>query len=107
MTILAPAPIGETDTLTVTTVRLTGEIDIFTSHALRQRLMRALPTGADLLVVDLSAVSFCDASGLGVLVGIQRRARPRGVTLTLKAPRPLMARLLRITGLDRSLTVVP
>ncbi|GAA2276039.1 hypothetical protein GCM10010149_18860 [Nonomuraea roseoviolacea subsp. roseoviolacea] len=107
MTTLAPAPSDGADVLTVTTVHLTGEIDIFTSHALRRRLMRALPGGAGLLIVDLSAVSFCDASGLAVLIGIQRRARPRGVTLTLKSPRPLLTRLLRVTGLDRCLTVVP
>ncbi|NUW38668.1 STAS domain-containing protein [Nonomuraea rhodomycinica] len=107
MTVLAPAPSGGADVLTVATVHLTGEIDVFTSHALRRRLMRALPAGAGLLIVDLSAVSFCDASGLAVLVGIQRRARPRGVALTLKAPRPLMTTLLRVTGLDRVLTVVP
>ncbi|MFE0151178.1 STAS domain-containing protein [Nonomuraea sp. NPDC059007] len=49
---------------------------------------------------------FCDASGLAVLVGIQHRARPLGITVALTAPRPFMSRLLRMTGLDRSLPVM-
>ncbi|MDF5754617.1 STAS domain-containing protein [Spongiactinospora sp. TRM90649] len=89
-----------------TTIHLSGEIDIFTSHALRQRLMRVLCYSTNLLILDLSEVSFCDASGLAVLVGIQRRARAMGITLALAAPRPYMSKLLRITGLDHSLRLV-
>ncbi|PZG39043.1 anti-sigma factor antagonist [Spongiactinospora gelatinilytica] len=89
-----------------TTIRLTGEIDIFTSHALRERLLRVLCYSTNLLVLDLSEVSFYDASGLAVLVGIQRRARAMGITLALAAPRPYVSKLLRITGLGRSLRVL-
>ncbi|WP_214322750.1 STAS domain-containing protein [Nonomuraea sediminis] len=90
-----------------TTVRLTGEIDIFTSDALRQRLLSVLDSCTSVLVLDLSEVSFCDTAGLGALVGIQHRARGQGITVTLAAPQPYLVRLLHITGLDRSLPVVP
>jgi hypothetical protein len=56
-----------------------------------------------LLILDLSRVRFCDASGLAVLVGAQHRAQLLGVTLYLAAPRPQIAKVLRITGLDRGL----
>ncbi|WP_223167824.1 STAS domain-containing protein [Nonomuraea sp. SYSU D8015] len=59
-----------------------------------------------LLVLDLSEVSFCDASGPAVIVGVQRRARRQGIIVALSAPRPSMSRLLRITGLDRGLPMV-
>ncbi|MFD9943915.1 STAS domain-containing protein [Nonomuraea sp. NPDC059023] len=97
---------GIADPPTPTIVRLTGEIDIFTSAALRRRLLSALGSSTSVLVLDLSQVSFCDASGLAVLVGIQHRARPLGITVALTAPRPFMSRLLRMTGLDRSLPVM-
>lgn len=97
---------GIAEPSTPTIVRLTGEIDIFTSAALRRRLLNALGSSTSLLVLDLSQVSFCDASGLAVLVGIQHRARPLGITVALTAPRPFMSRLLRMTGLDRSLPVM-
>lgn len=86
-----------------TIVPLYGEIDIFTSPALRERLLRALRLSTGPLVLDLSRVSFCDVSGLAVLVGTQRRARALGITLRLAAPRSQTVRLLRVTGLDRVL----
>ena len=89
----------------LTIARLEGELDIATTPALRERLLGALGPGVRLLVIDLSGVSFCDVSGLAVLIGTQRRARARGITVRLAAPRPQMAKLLRITGLDRSFTV--
>jgi anti-anti-sigma factor len=85
--------------------RLEGDVDIATTPALRERLLGVLSPGVRLLVIDLSGVSFCDAAGLAVLIGTQRRARARGITVRLAAPRPQMARLLRITGLDRSFTI--
>jgi anti-anti-sigma factor len=85
--------------------RLGGDLDIASTPALRERLLGVLSPGVRLLVIDLSGVSFCDVAGLAVLIGTQRRARARGITVRLAAPRPQMARLLRITGLDRSLTI--
>jgi anti-anti-sigma factor len=85
--------------------RLEGDLDIASTPALRERLLGVLSPGVRLLVIDLSGVSFCDVAGLAVLIGTQRRARARGITVRLAAPRPQMARLLRITGLDRSLTI--
>ncbi|MFC4016181.1 STAS domain-containing protein [Nonomuraea purpurea] len=100
------APLGGADLSKPTTVHLSGEIDIFTSAALRRELMSTLHYSTSLLILDLSQVSFCDAGGLAVLVGIQHRARPMGITVALTAPRPFMSRLLRITGLGRGLPMV-
>ncbi|GIH79057.1 STAS domain-containing protein [Planobispora longispora] len=86
-----------------TVIRLSGEIDILTRPALRRRLLSALRYSTNLFILDLSEVSFCDASGLGMLIGIQRRARARGITLILTAPSPCVSRILHITGLDRSM----
>ncbi len=82
-----------------TLVHLSGDIDIFTTAQLRQRLLNTLNYSTDLLVLDLSQVAFCGAGGLGVLLGVQRRARARGITLALTGVPPRMARLLRISGL--------
>ncbi|GAA0934296.1 STAS domain-containing protein [Nonomuraea longicatena] len=106
MTVIDTAPFGVADPSEPTTVHLSGEIDIFTSAALRRQLLDELEHSTTLLIIDLSQVSFCDAGGLAVLVGIQRRARSMGITLALTAPRPFMSRLLHITGLDRGLPMV-
>ncbi|MDP4511661.1 STAS domain-containing protein [Nonomuraea turcica] len=87
---------------TATVVRLCGELDIGTGEAVRERLLRALRHSTNLLILDLSGVSFCDAAGLGAVVGVQHRARSLDITLGLAAPRPHLTRVLRLTGLDRS-----
>ena len=83
-----------------TIVTLSGEIDIAYAPALRERLLGLLRPGASRLVVDLSGVTFCDASGLAVLVGVARRAGLLRGFLRLAAPAPLMSTVLRLTGLD-------
>ncbi|GIH96254.1 STAS domain-containing protein [Planobispora siamensis] len=103
MTVITTAPPRRLGSPAPTTIRLSGEIDILTRTALRRRLLSALHYSTDLLIVDLSEVSFCDACGLSLLVDIQQHAQARGITLVLRAPRPNMARILRITGLDHSI----
>jgi len=83
-----------------TIVTISGEIDIARAPVLREQLLGLLRPGASRLVVDLSGVTFCDASGLAVLVGVARRAGLLGGVLRLAAPAPLMSTVLRLTGLD-------
>ncbi|MFG1703400.1 STAS domain-containing protein [Nonomuraea sp. M3C6] len=97
---------ASTPSKTVTTVRPSGEIDIFTSRALREQLLNALDSSRGPLVLDVSGLVFCDVSGLAVLVGVQRRARSMGITFALTAPSPYMVSLLHVTGLSRAIRVV-
>jgi anti-sigma B factor antagonist len=90
-----------------TIVRLRGALDIDAAPALRERLIDVLHRGAGLLVFDLSHVLSCDASGLAVLIGTQRRARLLGGVVRLAAPSPPVTKVLRSTGLDRSFTIYP
>jgi anti-anti-sigma factor len=94
---------------THTLVRLRGDLDIAAAPALRQRLLvlLLLHPGMKVLMLDLSAVSFCDASGLAVLIGTHRRATQLGITLHLAAPHPHITKLIHLTGLDRNLTIHP
>jgi anti-anti-sigma factor len=66
---------------------LRGELDIAAAPALREQLLSLLRPGTSQLVVDLSAVSYADASGLAVLVGTRRRAWLLGGFLHLARPR--------------------
>jgi anti-anti-sigma factor len=90
-----------------TIVRLRGALDIAAAPALRERLISTLHPGMRLLVLDLSRVRSCDPAGLAVLIGTQRRARLLGILMRLAAPSLPVAKLLRLTGLDRSLTICP
>lgn len=88
-----------------TIARLEGDLDIATTPALRERLLSVFSPGVRLLIIDLSGVSFCDVSALAALIGMQRRARGEGITVRLAAPRPQMAKLLGVTGLDQCFTI--
>ena len=88
-----------------TIARLCGDLDATTTAALRERLFGMLGPGVRMLIIDLSAVSFRDAAGLAVLISTQRRAAERRITFRLAAPAPQTAKLLRVTGLDRCLTI--
>jgi anti-sigma B factor antagonist len=87
-----------------TLITLNGELDIASAPSLRERLHAALIDTGPYVVIDLSGVVFCDASGLALLVDARRRIGPNG-TVVLAAPRPQLLRLLRVTGLDRVFTV--
>jgi anti-anti-sigma factor len=84
---------------------LTGELDITNSPALRDQLLGLLRRSSSRLVLDLSKVTYCDASGLAVLVGTGRRARLLGGSLRLAATSPQVEEVLQTTGLHRPLDV--
>jgi anti-anti-sigma factor len=86
---------------------LRGELDTAAAPALREQLLGLLRPAAGRLVIDLSAVSYADASGLAVLVGTGRRAGLLGGFLRLAAPSPQAARVLSATGLGRHLDIFP
>jgi anti-anti-sigma factor len=91
----------------ITIAELTGELDIASAPALREQLLTLLRPGSSRLVIDLSKVSFCDASGLAVLVNSGRRARLLGGFLRLAAVSPQVGHVLNITGLHRHLADFP
>ncbi len=86
---------------------LGGDLDIAAVPAVRERLLGLLRPGASRLVIDMSAVRYADASGLGALVSTQRRAVLLGGTLRLAALQPEVARVLTAAGLSRRLGIYP
>ena len=91
----------------VTIAGLSGELDIACAPALREQLLGLLGPGSSRLVIDLSKVSHCDASGLAVLIGAGRRARLLGGFLRLAAVSPQVDQGLHVTGLRQHLGVFP
>jgi len=86
-------------------VVLSGEADTTTATLLREMLETVLDTGARLVTVDASGLSFLDSASLRVLVLAARALRGRHGTLVLARPQPLVARVLEITGADKLLEV--
>jgi anti-anti-sigma factor len=90
-----------------TIAALTGELDVACAGTLREQLLSLLRPHSARLVLDLSEVSYCDASGLAVLVGTGRRAELLGGVVRLAAPRPAVDSVLRAMGLHRRFDIFP
>lgn len=80
-------------------VSASGDIDLHNVEAL-QRLI--LDADSPALVVDLSAVTYCDSATLGVLLAAAKTTR---LTLVVTAG-GTTHRLITLTGLDRVANVV-
>lgn len=91
------------DTSAAGTSRLlvSGELDVETSPALRDRGAALVDGGTDNLIVDLAGVTFIDSTGLGALVSLQKRCRRRGGSLVVTGCQGPVERLMSLTGLDR------
>jgi len=86
---------------------LEGELDIAAAPVLREELLAMLGRAASRLIIDLSAISYADATGLTVLVATGRRAELLGGFLRLASPSPEAAEVLSITGISRRLAIFP
>lgn len=86
-------------------VALRGRLDLAVVPALRQQLLVALHQGGARLVVDMSAVTYCDTTALAMLVATDRRARLLGGSLRLIAGGPVAVDVLAASGLDRYFAV--
>lgn len=86
------------------TIALQGELDMSTASWLRQELDQvfAVP-GRKSLILDLSGLSFCDSSGLGVMIGAYNQVHRTGGRIALVAAQERVRYLLLRTGLDRIL----
>src|ERR687888_1021738 len=81
-----------------TVVRLTGEIDLYNAHLVREALHECAREEPARLVVDLRDVTFVDSTALGVLVET-RRLLPNRDGFLLAAPGLEARRALEISGL--------
>jgi anti-sigma B factor antagonist len=83
-------------------VTVAGELDIATAEQAYAYISGVIDDVPMPVSVDLSGVTFCDASGLGVLARVARHARQAGRQLRLTSARPSLLKIMRITGLDRA-----
>jgi len=81
-------------------ITLRGELDIATADRAYSYIRGVLDQRQGPVTVDLSGLTFCDASGLGVLARVASHARHAGRQLSLVRPRPSLVRIMLITGMD-------
>ncbi|MDQ1641403.1 MAG: hypothetical protein QOJ90_754 [Actinomycetota bacterium] len=86
-------------------VCLSGRLDVHTVHDVRAVLHAALEQGTGDLVVNVRDLEMLDVTGLGMLVGVHRRAGRSGRRLVLRKVGPQLDRMLRVSRLHRILAI--
>ena len=80
------------------TLALRGELDLAAVPALEERLAAIEQDAGPRIVIDISALSFIDSSGLRLLLLADGHARERGHELLLTQPTESVRRVLEMTG---------
>lgn len=87
-------------------IDVVGVVDVQTAPELEETLQSVQFGRGTRLLVDLDRVELLDSFGLGVLVGVQKRARTHGGELALVVTRERLRRVLEVAGLDGAFHVV-
>ncbi|MFI7386264.1 STAS domain-containing protein [Streptomyces sp. NPDC049813] len=101
LTVTAAAD-GDVSVLTVS-----GEIDHDTGAPLREALLDATIGEHPHVLLDLSAVTFMDSSGLNILLSAHRNATEAGGWLRLAGTNANVLRILQIVGVDTIIDLYP
>ncbi|MER6133777.1 STAS domain-containing protein [Streptomyces sp. BV286] len=92
--------ISDTTVGDIRVVTLRGEID----HTVKDELIKALlsaESASPRTVVDLSAVTFMDSSGINVFVIVHQKVSEAGGWLRFAGAQEAVLRVLQLVGLDK------
>jgi anti-sigma B factor antagonist len=88
-------------------ITLPGEIDVTNSPGLRETLLAVIRQQSVLLVADMSATTFCDSSGINVIVAAYRQAVAVGADMRLVIRHSAARRVFEINGIDTVIGIYP
>jgi anti-sigma B factor antagonist len=83
-----------------------GEVDLVTAPMLEEAILSALARNPDMVVVDLSEVSFLASVGMSTLIGCNERAGER-TRFRLVASGAATLRPLELTGVANTISIYP
>ena len=88
-------------------VTLPEHIGISNAGQVRDELLSVINRGATTLIADLTATVSCDQSGAEAVFRAWQRAAANGTELRLVITAQIVARMLRLVGLNRTVSVYP
>lgn len=92
---------------TAAVVAMPDEIDIANAGRLGAELASACDSGVGIVVADMTHTTFCDASGVRMLVLAHKRAAEGGVELHVAVTSARVRRVLVLLGLDEIVPIHP
>lgn len=85
---------------------ISGEIDHHNAKKAREELDNIIEKQQPICFgLDLSGVSFCDSSGLGLVMGRMRKCLSVGSAMVVLNPSAASERILEIAGMDKILKI--
>lgn len=90
----------------ITVVKTKGEVNIFSSKKLKDLFNLKIDEGARVLLLDLSATTHIDSSGLAVLISTQARLMKqlKGALIVYSIPNSI-SKIFELTRLDKLITL--
>jgi anti-sigma B factor antagonist len=86
-------------------LNLKGEIDVYSSPSLKEKVLEEIDKGVENLVINLEKVSYIDSTGLGILIGTLKRMKEREGKLYLIFSSQRLKRIFEITGLNKIFSI--
>ena len=88
-------------------VTMPAEIDITNAGRIGGQLSAAITGGAGIVVADMTGTTFCNSSGISVLVMAHRQAAANGAELRLVVLCAAVLRALKLVRMDCLLPIYP
>ncbi|WP_405009072.1 STAS domain-containing protein [Kitasatospora sp. NBC_01539] len=82
----------------VISVELSGELDMDTAPQVEEAVRQSLLAHPRIVVLDATALTFCDCAGLGSLLRARQRIDGARATFHLENPSPALLRLAALSG---------
>jgi anti-sigma B factor antagonist len=84
-----------------------GEIDVTNSTGLRENLLAVIGRRPALVIIDMTATTFCDSSGMAAIVSGYRQAVAAGTDLRLVIGDSPARRVFELGGIDSVIGIYP
>ena len=91
---------GVRETAGVIEVSLRGDIDLASRTSMVEDVARLFGRGGTVIRIDLAAVTFLDACGIGACLELQRKARASDCDLVFTNANGMAARVIDVLGLE-------
>ena len=88
-------------------IALPAEIDMASAGRAGQQLGSAFTAGVSTVIADMTATTFCDSSGISMLVRAHQQAAANNTQLRLVVPSAAVLRALTLVGMDDLLPIYP
>lgn len=82
-------------------ILVSGEVDIYTSQGLKDKLYDIIDANKTDLKIDCKELNYIDSTGLGIFVGALKRVNQYGKKIYICNLKENIKKLFTITGLDK------